>query len=82
MPNISTMTGDELRNARHALGLSTSEFADFVSVSDARSVRRWEDNTRDIPGPVEVLVRAVLKSPAVRKYFGLTLKADIEDRVQ
>lgn len=82
MPNISTMTGEQLRDARHALGMSTSEFADFVSVSDARSVRRWEDNTRDIPGPVEVLVRAVMNSKQVRKYFGLTLASDIVERVQ
>lgn len=76
MPNISIITPKQLYDARREFGLSTQEFAEWIKVSDARTVRRWEDETRDIPGPVGVLVLAALDSKAVRKHFGLTTRAE------
>jgi DNA-binding transcriptional regulator YiaG len=70
------MTPDELKSARHALGLSAEGFARWVKVADGRTVRRWEAGERDIPGPVEVLVKAALESRAVRRYFDLSLPDD------
>lgn len=67
------MTPDELKEARHRLGLSANALADLVGVSDGRTVRRWEAGDRDIPGPVQVLLRALLANAAVRKYFGVDL---------
>lgn len=67
------MTPEELKAARHALGLSAEGFASFVGVQGGRTVRKWEAGDRDIPGPVVVLTRACLESSAVREYFGLTL---------
>lgn len=49
------MTPAGLKAARKSLGLSQAEFARAVGVSDGRTVRRWEDAERDIPGPVIVL---------------------------
>lgn len=69
------MTPEELKAARHALGLSAEGFASFVGVQGGRTVRKWEAGDRDIPGPVSVLTRACLESAAVREYFGLTLVA-------
>ena len=68
------MTPEELKSARHALGLSAEGFASWVNVQSGRTVRKWEAGDRDIPGPVAVLVKAAMKSQAVRDYFGLTLK--------
>lgn len=61
------MTPHELRHARHRLGLSVDQFARVVGVAAGRSVRRWEDGTRDIPGPVIILTWLLLNVPAVRR---------------
>lgn len=74
------MTPGELKSARHALGLSAEGFAKLISPpdrpSDGRTVRRWEAGDRDIPGPVVVLVSAIMESRAVRRYFRLSLPED------
>lgn len=67
------MTPAELRTARDAFGLSAEGFARLVGVSDGRTVRRWEAGDRAIPGPVIVIVSALLKSAAVRRHLGVTL---------
>lgn len=68
------MTPEELKSARHALGLSAEGFAAWVGVQGGRTVRKWEAGDRDIPGPVTVLVNAAMQSPAVREHFGLSLQ--------
>jgi DNA-binding transcriptional regulator YiaG len=72
-----SMTPEELKSARHALGLSAEGFARWVNVSNGRTVRYWESGDRDIPGPVQVLVKATLESQAVRQHFGLSLPSDV-----
>jgi len=58
----SDMTGEELRRARLALGLTLDEFARLVRVSSGRTVRKWEDGEREVPGPVAVLTEIFLLS--------------------
>lgn len=70
-----TMTPEELKLARHALGLSAEGFASFVGVQGGRTVRKWEAGDRDIPGPVVVLTKACMESAAVREHFGLTISS-------
>lgn len=65
------MTPQELKAARQLLGLSAEGFARLVGVESGRTVRRWEAGDRDIPGPVQVLTRALIESGAVRRHFGL-----------
>lgn len=65
------MSPSELKSLRHALGLSADGFARLAHVASGRTVRRWEDGSQDIPGPVVVLAEALRDSPAVRGYFGL-----------
>jgi DNA-binding transcriptional regulator YiaG len=76
------MTPADLKAARHALGLSAEGFARLVSPperpSDGRTVRRWEAGDRDIPGPVVVLLTAIMNNRAVREHFGLSLQEDTE----
>jgi len=57
------MTGQDLRRSRLALGLTLDEFARLVRVSSGRTVRKWEDGEREVPGPVAVLVELFLISP-------------------
>ncbi|CAB4145746.1 hypothetical protein UFOVP1204_69 [uncultured Caudovirales phage] len=61
------MTPSELKSARKSLGLSAEGFARVVEVASGRTVRRWEDGSQDIPGPVVVIVGLLLKFPVVRK---------------
>ena len=66
----------QLKSARHTLGLSAEGFARLVRVESGRTVRRWEAGERDIPGPVIVIVEALLASRAVRRYFCLAVAGD------
>lgn len=72
----SQMTPGELKAARLDMSLSAERFARLVQVESGRTVRRWEGADRDIPGPVQVLVRAIIASRHVRRYFGITLSSE------
>jgi DNA-binding transcriptional regulator YiaG len=52
---IFPMTSDQFRAALADLGLSQAGFARLAMV-DARTVRRWCDGTRAVPGPVVALL--------------------------
>lgn len=72
------MTPEQLKEARQTLGLSASGMAKALSDPDKppriadpskpagqvdpRTVRRWEDGTQDIPGPVVVAVTLMMES--------------------
>jgi DNA-binding transcriptional regulator YiaG len=49
------MTPTQIKAARKALGLSTGGFARALG-GDPRTVRRWEDGTKQPPGPVILLL--------------------------
>ena len=66
------MTPEALKAARHALGLSAEGFARIVRVASGRTVRRWEDGSQDIPGPVQVLTRLMMNYASVRSFLGIT----------
>jgi DNA-binding transcriptional regulator YiaG len=54
------MTPDQFRVALADLGLSQAGFARLAMV-DARTVRRWCDGTRAVPGPVVALLGMMAK---------------------
>lgn len=61
------MTPQQLKSARHALGLSCRELANALSDPDRehrkvhpRTIRRWEAGSQDIPGPAVVAVKLLL----------------------
>lgn len=56
------MTPDEFKAARLAAGLPTQQAAADALESDLRTVRRWENGERSIPGPVRVALR-LMDSP-------------------
>lgn len=53
------MTFDQFRAARESLGLTQSKLAGIIQ-SAPRSIRHWEEGTRAIPGPVEVLMMVLM----------------------
>jgi len=60
------MSPEEFEDARHRLGLNQRDFAELFGIASDRTVRRWEEGDKDIPGPVIVLVRLCLEYPEVR----------------
>jgi transcriptional regulator with XRE-family HTH domain len=55
------MTPAEFKEARKRLGLSVEEMAEFLRLKDGRSVRRYEDGSREISGPIQVAIAYRLK---------------------
>jgi len=47
------------KTSRQQLGLTQAGLAALMRC-DARTIRKWEAGDREIPGPVEVLVEALL----------------------
>ena len=72
------MTGAELTAAREALGLTPTQLAALVGVYGYRTVHKWESGACAVPGPVAVILRAMLESRAVRRYFGVETAAESE----
>jgi hypothetical protein len=55
------MTPDQFRAALADLGYSQAAFARLAMV-DARTVRRWCDGTRAVPGPVVALLQMMVEA--------------------
>lgn len=70
------MTPAQFKDARKRLGLSQAELALIFRVASDRTVRRWEDGERDIPGPVVVLMSTLLRSLEARRILGVSLPSD------
>ncbi|TPG52179.1 hypothetical protein [Sphingomonas glacialis] len=51
------MTGEEFKTVRTNAGLSLRELGELLRVSDLRSLQRWEDGTKEVSGPVSVLMK-------------------------
>lgn len=61
-----TLDGKEIRFLRHQMDLTQAELGDILRVTD-QTVARWEKGEVLIPGPEDLLLRAV--------FLGHTLKA-------
>tara|TARA_R110002126_G_C10343017_1_gene490969 strand:+ start:567 stop:764 length:198 start_codon:yes stop_codon:yes gene_type:complete len=58
------MNADEIRAARHQLGLSQVALADALGLSPLngrRAISRWEDGTVPVSGPAALAIRYMLK---------------------
>jgi DNA-binding transcriptional regulator YiaG len=69
------MTAEELKEARHFLGLSVNDLADLLGV-DERTLRAWEHGERHgkpntVPGSVSLLMYILIKCKPARKLIGL-----------
>lgn len=67
------MTPDAFKAARLAAGLTTQQAAADALESDLRTVRRWENGERSIPGPVRVALRCIARLRVV----GVEGRADV-----
>lgn len=71
------MTPADLRAARKALGLSVEGLAALIGV-EGRTVRRWEDGTRDISRTAIILLDLMRSEQSVRRRMGLDNRAPVE----
>lgn len=53
------MSPSTFREIRRRAGLSQSQLAKVLRISDERSVRRWEMGEREISGPVTLLMELI-----------------------
>lgn len=63
------MSPEQFRRVRRKMGLSQNDVTDLFGLGSSRTVRRWEDGERDIPGPVILLMELCQNIPAVRQYL-------------
>lgn len=68
------MTPAEFKAARSKLGLTQRDLTALFSIASDRTVRRWEEGDKDIPGSVLLLMELCLNLPEVRDYLGIRLK--------
>lgn len=66
----------QFRQACNDLQLTANEAAEIFAVSHGRTIRRWWDGSRPLPGPVVVLTLLLLGSDEVRDYFGVSLSKE------
>lgn len=60
------MTPRKLKATRESLGLSQAAFARMVGVASDRTVRKWENGERKIPGRVVVIMGLIASCPDAR----------------
>ena len=63
------MTPADAKLCRRQLGLSVDGLARELKTT-GRSVRRWEDGSREVPGPVDVLLTLLNNHIIVRRLLG------------
>ena len=56
------MTPERFRKIRRDNGLTQSQLAAALRVSDLRTIRRWEKGDAQISGPVSLLMEAMEKA--------------------
>lgn len=50
------MTPTQFKAIRQRAGLTQSGLASVLRISDGRTVRRWENGSRQVSGPVTILM--------------------------
>lgn len=63
------MTPAELLAIRSRYGLSQSEMARILRVSDLRTVRRWEKGERAISGPASIVLELMASGELPQRYW-------------
>ena len=70
------MTPLQFKKARLSLCLSQRDLADLLElgIHGERTVRRWEEGERDIPGPVILVMELCTEIQAVRDHLDIDFK--------
>lgn len=65
-----TITGEDLKRLRSALGMTQREFAVFVNCA-VRTVENWESKKEPITGPIVTLTEILLRNPLIARSLEL-----------
>ena len=65
-----TMSKDEIRAARQALGLSCEKFAQVVGVASGRTIRRWESGELRPRKTAAILIRRLVADAEYSRIVG------------
>jgi DNA-binding transcriptional regulator YiaG len=65
------MSPEEFKRARLELGMSQNDIAEFLGVASDRTIRRWEEGAKDIPGPVLLVMELIFNVPEAAVYLDL-----------
>ncbi|MFZ1106844.1 MAG: helix-turn-helix domain-containing protein [Rhodomicrobium sp.] len=60
MTKRSKMSGEEFRTLRDVLGMTQEQLGTRMGV-DGRTIRKWENNERNIPGPAIELAKILVE---------------------
>ena len=77
---MDEIDGPRVRAIRQKFHLSAEGFAKVVGVESGRTVRRWEASSRDVPGPVLVLLGLLLECEPARRHLGVETHTQQETR--
>ena len=65
-----SLTGEDIRELRHALGFTQKELAAFLRCS-TRTVEHWESSSGEITGPIVPLYEILLRQPGLEEKLRL-----------
>lgn len=63
------MAPTELKSIRERAGLTQDQLARLLRLSDSRTIRRYEDGSRAISGPVSILLELIDEGILPKRYW-------------
>lgn len=63
------MSPSEIKSIRKRLGLTQTELARLLRISDIRTIRRWETGKVDISGPASVIMELIDKGELPNRFW-------------
>lgn len=63
------MTSSEVKAIRERAGLTQAGLSALLRISDGRSIRRWEDGSREVSGPVSILLELIDAGELPNRYW-------------
>lgn len=63
------MTPAEVKAIRNAAGLTQTELARLLRISDIRTIRRWEVGDVPITGPASIIMSLIAEDQLPGKYW-------------
>ena len=65
------MTPTEVQSIRNRAGLTQTELARLLRISDIRTIRRWETGDVPISGPASILLELLDSGELPERYRGI-----------
>ena len=62
------MTPAEIKSIRERAGLTQDQLAKLLRLSDSRTIRRYEDGSRQVSGPVAILMEMLAAGELPQRY--------------